>query len=502
MTNGIGRVGWRNYVTTVPTYPTSLKLFIDAGNTLSYSGSGTTVTDLTGNKNGTLENGTAYSSANGGTFVFDGVNDYIYMDNNLYNYNEFSVSFWVNLSSFAHCSPFQNFNYNGAGYFGFQILILSGHPYIAFYDGTSSTGPTLYSPTQLELNKYYRVTFTKQASGSIKLYINGILDSTTNTTFNPVYHPTNNYSTIGCQLYTSGGGITGSKIIAYLLNGKLAGLKVGNTVWTASEALADFNEFKTRYGYVSYTTRTAAFATATGITDTTILNALNTFDTGLISNGLDTKLKALYPFVGGTSTAHKFNFMDARDLNAAFRLQFNGGWTHNSNGIQGNGTNTFANTYFIPSSQLTLTSGHYSIYSRTDILQSTIDLGVWSSNGSTHQIITRLNGDLIYSYAGSNVGIFIPNSNSLGHYVLNRNSSTNTTGYKNGTQVANGVQSAGLPIEEVFIGGRNQNGTGTVVIPTSRQYAFASMGNGLTDAESTTFYTLVQALQTTLGRQV
>ena len=65
----------------------------------------------------------------------------------------------------------------------------------------------------------------------------------------------------------------------------------------------------------SYTARTTAFATATGITDATILGALNTFDLGLISNSLDTKMKAVYPFLGGTASTHKYNFMNAVDNN-------------------------------------------------------------------------------------------------------------------------------------------------------------------------------------------
>ena len=77
----------------------------------------------------------------------------------------------------------------------------------------------------------------------------------------------------------------------------------------------------------SYTARTLAFLAATGITDTTISNALNTMDIALIANGLDTKMKALYPFVGGTASTHKFNFMNAADTDAAFRLTFAGGGT-------------------------------------------------------------------------------------------------------------------------------------------------------------------------------
>ena len=55
-----------------------LVLALDAGNTKSYPGSGTTWTDLSGRRNnGTLTNGPTYNNANAGSIVFDGTNDYI-----------------------------------------------------------------------------------------------------------------------------------------------------------------------------------------------------------------------------------------------------------------------------------------------------------------------------------------------------------------------------------------------------------------------------------------
>jgi len=58
-----------------------LVLALDAGNTKSYPGSGTTWTDLSGNGyNGTLVNGPTFSSDNGGSIVFDGTNDHVVLD--------------------------------------------------------------------------------------------------------------------------------------------------------------------------------------------------------------------------------------------------------------------------------------------------------------------------------------------------------------------------------------------------------------------------------------
>lgn len=55
-----------------------LVLCVDAGNRRSYPGTGTVWTDLSGGGiNGELMNGPTYSSANGGSIVFDGANDYV-----------------------------------------------------------------------------------------------------------------------------------------------------------------------------------------------------------------------------------------------------------------------------------------------------------------------------------------------------------------------------------------------------------------------------------------
>ena len=67
----------RTHIATKGIVQSGLVLNLDAGVSSSYPGSGTTWTDLSGNGNtGTLTNGPTYSSANGGSLVFDGVDDY------------------------------------------------------------------------------------------------------------------------------------------------------------------------------------------------------------------------------------------------------------------------------------------------------------------------------------------------------------------------------------------------------------------------------------------
>jgi prepilin-type N-terminal cleavage/methylation domain-containing protein len=76
---------------------------LDAGDLASYPGSGTTWTDLSGNgNNGTLMNGVAFTSADGGAFIFDGVNDFVRIPNSASinpGSNSWSISTWFKMNT-------------------------------------------------------------------------------------------------------------------------------------------------------------------------------------------------------------------------------------------------------------------------------------------------------------------------------------------------------------------------------------------------------------------
>ena len=248
---------------------------------------------------------------------------------------------------------------------------------------------------------------------------------------------------------------------------------------------------------IPYTTRTTAFATATGITDTTILGALNTFDLGLISNSLDTKMKAVYPFVGGTASTHKYNFFDPLDTNGAFRLQFNGGITHSSNGILFGGVNGYANTFLSPLTTLSLNNTHVSLYSRTNNTTAVFDM---QSTGAVNSPTLAINFGSTTSYYNVNQGAYstVVDASSSGFRMASRLSSTTEKLFKNNSLLSTGNVNSYQLSNGVIDIGRWFNGS----YYSDREYAFISIGNGLTDGEATTFYNLIQNMQTTLSRNV
>ena len=87
-----------------------LVLYLDAANQRSYPKSGTTWSDLKGSNNGTLTNGPTFDSANGGSIVFDGANDYTQINNahTLINSLDITVCIWINQNSIHSDATFNN----------------------------------------------------------------------------------------------------------------------------------------------------------------------------------------------------------------------------------------------------------------------------------------------------------------------------------------------------------------------------------------------------------
>ena len=249
-----------------------------------------------------------------------------------------------------------------------------------------------------------------------------------------------------------------------------------------------------------------AFLTAAGITDATITAAIDTLVLDLKGYGIWTKMKAIYPFVGGTATTHKYNLKDPVDSDAAFRIQFNGGWVHNANGIATNGFNTFADTKLNPFVSLGINDGHISIYNRTTlnpISGNYSDIRAFESSPNRWTWISILTSGVQYYTIGSGASGISPTS-TIGHFLASRNNSNSVQkGFRNGAITMN-VSSSFIshPNYNIYIGAANNQGSASEYQRGGTNYAFASIGDGLTDTEAANYYTAVQAFQTTLGRQV
>ena len=249
-----------------------------------------------------------------------------------------------------------------------------------------------------------------------------------------------------------------------------------------------------------------AFLDAAKITSSRQQRAVIELVRGLKHAQLWSKMKAIYPFVGGTATTHKFNLKDPRDADAAFRLSFSGGWTHSTTGVDPNGTNAYADTFLIPSTQLTYTDSHGSVYIREDIAGDSRQIEYGSYVGSPNRLFGLYSRYL--NNTDADIGDFntsritVSNTDSRGYYMVRRNSNSNLRLYKNGTTAGTNTNNdtSGLPTNSIYLSAVAV--TGTIVQYSPRQIAFATFGQAITDTDATALYNIVQRFQTSLGRQV
>jgi hypothetical protein len=255
--------------------------------------------------------------------------------------------------------------------------------------------------------------------------------------------------------------------------------------------------------YVGVDTDAQAFITAANITNTTQQNAIKTLVSDLKSFGIWIKMKAIYPFVGGNASSHKFNLKDPRDLDVAFRLVFVGDGTHSLNGYQLNGLNSWANTNLVPSNTLINNNISLGFYSRTNRTGANkITIGTYDS--------VRNSGLLIYPRYTDNKAYFALSDDSsgnkptvtstLGFFQGARNNSpTQSLSNINGTNYSFTYTSNPLNTTPIYVGSINILSSTYV---DTLQLAFAYVGENLSPTDLSNYYSAVQSYQTTLSRQV
>jgi hypothetical protein len=240
-----------------------------------------------------------------------------------------------------------------------------------------------------------------------------------------------------------------------------------------------------------------AFITAAAITDTTQKNAITTLVSDLKTANIWSKMKALYPFVGGTAAQHRFNLKDPRTIDAAFYMDFIGGGTHSATGYQGNITTAYAKTKFTGLSN----NSSLSYYNRYTGLDDTgILMGVFNNPDVNTGLVSNLGGNSIFTIR-SNTSLQYTSIANKGFWIANRQNQTNINAWHNGVKTGTSTASSSVSPQtsELFLNAYN---SGVAQYYSKSECAFASIADGLTDGEAVAFYTAVQAYQTTLNRQV
>jgi len=228
-----------------------LVLALDAGNTKSYPGSGTTWTDLSGRGNtGTLTNGPTYSSANGGSIVFDGTDDFSTSGALSGSFTSFTVIIWFYPTSVtSHENPIDcNYSYNGTtGNIGPRLEMNSAGTLDWLYSNITNSNSSYYNhpvvSSGLAANIWHCAAITYNGgTNTSTTYYNGNATGLSRTT---IGSPTGfvgvmNNVTIGKGFHLGGA--------ERIFTGRVSNTTIYNRALTASEIRQNFNALRSRFG--------------------------------------------------------------------------------------------------------------------------------------------------------------------------------------------------------------------------------------------------------------
>ena len=217
----------------------NLVLCLDAANTKSYPGSGTTWTDISGKSHNGTVNGATFSTLNGGVWDFDGTNDYIESPDAdaWYPETNYTAECWFNCDAVgggwnAIFGQWPNSNVNATNSW---ILEYVGTDLRFYYLNAGVDAVPYKSLGTVSLGAWHHFVFSK-AGSTTKMFMDGIQvvdDFDIGTMQN------------GTGPFTIGGNVAS----AGWFNGKIAIVRIykGKGL-TTSEVLNNFNSNRTRFG--------------------------------------------------------------------------------------------------------------------------------------------------------------------------------------------------------------------------------------------------------------
>ena len=221
-----------------------LVLALDAANHKSYPGSGTNVTDLSGNGNdGTLVNGPIFDSDNGGIFNFDGANDEMTITMastiSFTNTDNFTMGLWVNKTGTPLSGDVNGlFLTQGGGRFGIDYYFGASQIRAGIRNTANGQYTTTFN-TNLEGWNYCVFTYETENTSGMKLYTQGVLRSSRTTVGLGDFTSTGDFR-IGTT-YALGGTIK-------RLIGEISNARIYNRALTSAEVLQNYNATKGRFG--------------------------------------------------------------------------------------------------------------------------------------------------------------------------------------------------------------------------------------------------------------
>lgn len=258
--------------------------------------------------------------------------------------------------------------------------------------------------------------------------------------------------------------------------------ELGTPIFTETDANAFSTRVTTAGGSLSNTEKVAAQRLVLELKQT----------------NLWTKMHAMYPMLGASAAACAQNLKSS-----SYTASFTTGMTYAAGGITGNAANAYMDTNFTASSGFSSFNSGASIYSRTNISDTSYDYG-YTRSGNGHNVYLNYSGVGMRWQLQSNFAdrpsIVPSGTDSSGFFVGVTGASNDRRMYKNSALLASNTNtsSASLASDTLLLCAQRAEGTPSNF--SQRQYAFFALHTNLTAREVNLLSTIHRTFQNILSR--
>ena len=227
-----------------PSASDGLVLYLDAANSASYSGSGNTWYDLSGNSNkATFVDSPSFQSAPQSFFNFDGSNDYmtIVRSSSMSPTSGLTQEIWFNFSTIPNAAIFIGLQYGSSSNNTYALWMESS----TIYGGVNTSGSFTavgIGISNISGNKWHNFVHTYDGTAQ-RLYLDGVLLNSSNITGTIQYDANNTRVLVGAD--DNGSGYNNGA--GYFHKGKINQIKIYNRALTSEEITRNYNASKKRY---------------------------------------------------------------------------------------------------------------------------------------------------------------------------------------------------------------------------------------------------------------
>lgn len=246
----------------------------------------------------------------------------------------------------------------------------------------------------------------------------------------------------------------------------------------------------------------SAFLARTSGLDATHTNAYTDLINGLVTDGIWSKLDALYIYATQDQTTALLNL-----VSSSYNAAKHGTPTFTADrGFTGTDSSStiYLDSGFNPSTatspKYTQNSGHMSAWNVNNAWAAYGAIGVIDFGSGHNSIVVPQDSGSGYgrlSINSAGVADNITISNASGHFIANRSGSNARQGYRNGSSSYTGSDGSIAPMNfNIFMLGYNSNGTPA---GSGYQQAMNSIGASLSSTDATNFYNRLRTYMTAVG---